>query len=218
MTTNVNGINDKEHKTAGNGLDPAVATSDDVEDLARTLLLPSPAGLAAKGQLLVIPIVKKPAPLEFFRCHPEYRFTMRMVSPRADEINAAPYAVTPAAEILLARHHFEPFIATLYPICLDTTPVTYKLVYVKPPADGGKWDAWNLSKKLALELAVDKWIALRSVKSAYQACDPDPAAEFPEVVWPEWSDNEWLHKSLVVADLVIHDEKHPIFKDIKRLR
>jgi hypothetical protein len=44
----------KEKTVAGNGFDPE---PDETENLARELLLPNPAGLAATGQLLVVPVV-----------------------------------------------------------------------------------------------------------------------------------------------------------------
>src|SRR5271166_3463740 len=154
--------------------------ADGVEDLARQLLLPNPATLTAIGQMLVAPVVPKPGPLEFFRCHPDLRLTLKMVMPHKGEPGAHTYAVAPAVEGILARYRFEPFVATLYPICIDSKPLTYKLVLVKPPTDGRDWDNWNLSKKLALDMAVGKWIAMRPIRGGYEACEPDPAAQFPE--------------------------------------
>jgi hypothetical protein len=188
-----------------------------LEELARQLLQPNPSTLAATGQLLVVPLVSKPGPLEYFRTHPNLRLSVKMVTPNKGELGAHTYAVWPTAEGILARHRFEPFLATLYPIVIDSRPLVYKLVMVKPPAEGRDWDNWNLSKKLALDLAVDKWIALRSVRGGYEACDPDPAAQFPEPKFPDWSPAEWLHKSLGVTDLIIKDESHPIFKEIRHL-
>jgi hypothetical protein len=192
--------------------------ADTVEDLARQLLLPNPATLTATGQMLVVPLVSKPGRLEFFRSHPDLRLTLKMVTPHQGEIGAHTYAVAPAVEGVLARYRFQPFVATLYPICIDSKPLTYKLVLVKPPADGRDWDNWNLSRKLALEVAVGKWVAMRPLPGGgYEACDPDPAAQFPEVSFPDWSPSDWLHKSLGVTDLVIKDETHPIFKEIRHL-
>jgi hypothetical protein len=189
----------------------------EVEDLARQLLLPNPETLTATGQMLVVPVVSKPGPLEFFRTHPKLRLTLKMVTPNKGEIGAHTYAVAPAMEGILARYRFEPFIVTLYPIVIDSKPLVYKLVSVKPPADGRDWDNWNLSKKLALDMAVNKWIALRSIRGAYEACEPDPAAQFPDPMFPDWSESEWLHKSLAVTDLIIRDENHSIFKEIRHL-
>jgi hypothetical protein len=191
--------------------------SEDLEELARQLLQPNPATLAATGQLLVVDVVKKPGPLEFFRTHPSMRLSVRMVCPNKGEIGAHDYAVLPAAEGLLARHRFEPFLCTLYPIVIDARPLVYKLVQVKPPSDGRDWDHWNLSRKLALDMAVDRWIAMRPIRGGYEACEPDPAAEFPEPKFPDWSLPEWLHKSFVVTDRIIRDESHPIFKEIKHV-
>jgi hypothetical protein len=217
MTIATNATGDDEKKAAANGLD-ATAQHDEMEDLARELLLPNPTGLTANGRTLVVQITDKPGPLEFFRCHPEIRLTVKMVTPRKGDMGATSYGVVPSAEPLLIRHHFEPYVATLYPIVIDSNPPIYKLIKVKPPSGGRDWDNWSLSKRLALDIAVDKWIAIRSATGAYQACDPDPNAEFPEVVWPDWTEGDWLHKSLVVTELLIRGPDHPIFKDILHLR
>jgi hypothetical protein len=199
----------------GDGRDPAEA--ENAEDLAEALLLPNPATLAVIGQMLVIPVVTKPGALEFFRTHPDLRLTLKMVTPNKGEIGAHTYAVLPAMEGVLARYKFEPYVATLYPIVIDSRPLTYKLVIVKPPPAGRDWDNYNLTRKLALDMAVDKWIAMRSIRGGYEACDPDPEAKFPDPVFPDYTASEWLQKSLGVTDLIIRDESHPVLKEIRHL-
>lgn len=87
---------------------------------------------------------------------------------------------------------------------------------VKLP-QGREWDNWNLSKKLGLDMAVEKWLALRSIKVGYEGCEPDPAAVFPEPEFPDWDANEWLKRSLGAADLIIRDEDHHVFAAIRHL-
>jgi hypothetical protein len=211
-----------EHKHNGDAriasLDPDRATKLDQEvDLAEALLQPNPEALSATGQQLSIPVVSKLSPLEFFRTQPTMRLTLKMLTPNKGELGAFTYGVMPDAEGALARYRFEPYLATLFPIVIDSRPMTYKLVMVKLPPAGREWDHWNLSRKLALEMAVDKWIAIRSIRGGYEACEPDPAAEFPEPVFPDWSANEWLKRSLGAADLIIHNEEHHVFRAIKHL-
>jgi hypothetical protein len=185
-------------------------------DLAAALLLPNPDVLEARGEQLAIPVVNKPGPLEFFRTHSSLRLTLKMVTPNKGEVGAFSYAVMPAAEPLLQRYRFEPSPVTLYPIIIDSRPPVFKLVSVKLPR-GREWDGWNLSKKLGLDMAVDRWLALRTIKSGYEACLPDPAAEFPAPEFPDWSPHEWLQRSLGAADLIVRDETHHVFDAIRHL-
>jgi hypothetical protein len=187
-------------------------------DLAEALLLPNPEALnTTGGEQLAIPVVNKCLPLEFFRTHPRTRLTLKMLTPNRGEIGAHDYAVMPAAEPALLRYRFEPYVAVLYPIAVDGRPLNYRLMKVTWPADGRQWDQWNLSRKSALEIAADKWIAMRRIKSGYEACEPDPQAKFPELVFPSWSEHEWLWRSFGVAGLIIDDENHEVFRAIKHL-
>jgi hypothetical protein len=164
-----------------------------------------------------VPVVTKTSPLEFFRTQPELRLTMRMLTPNKGELGAFTYAVMPQAEGLLARYRFEPYVATLYPVVIACKPPLYKLVQVKLPPSGRNWDQYNLSRKLCLETAVHKWIAMRTFAGGYQSCDPDPQATFPEPVFPDWSAHEWLQRSLGAQDLIINDDTHSVFKAIRHL-
>jgi hypothetical protein len=186
-------------------------------DLAEALLLPNPEMLDTTGEQLSIPIVTKTTPLEFFRTHPTLRLTLKMLTPNKGELGAHDYAVMAAAEPALLRYRFEPYLATLYPIAVDGRPLSYRLMKVTWPADGRQWDQWNLSRRVALETAIDRWIAMRRIKNGYEACEPDPQAKFPEPVFPDWTAHEWLRKSLGVADLIIFDEDHEVFRAIKHL-
>jgi hypothetical protein len=199
-------------------LDPARAAKLAEEiDLAEALLLPNPGALYTAGEQVSIPIVTRTTPLEFFRAHPTIRMTLKMLTPNKGGLGAPTYAVMPAAEGLLARYKFEPFLATLYPIVIASTPLSYKLMTVKHPPDGREWDMYNLSRKTILEQSVSQWLAIRSFQGGYHACSPDPLAEFPEPVFPDYDEHEWLKRSLGVSDLIIGDENHHVFKAIRRL-
>jgi hypothetical protein len=206
----------------GNGAVPPVDFNDaieklkPVEDLAKLLLMPSPSTLSSAGEVLAIPVISKPGPLEYFRTHPDLRLTLEMVCPNKGDISALNYGVMPAARASLARHHIEPFTVTLYPIVICSQPLVYRLVMVKLPS-GPRWDNWNLTKKIALDKAVTQWVALRSIKGGYWACDPDPEAVFPDPEFPGYTAHDWLQKSLGVQDQIIRDDSHPVFKEIKHL-
>jgi hypothetical protein len=197
--------------------EPRAAALVEEIDLAEALLLPNPEVLDATGEQLSIPVVSKTSALEFFRAHPTIRMTLKMLAPNKGELGSFTYAVLPAAEGPLLRHKLEPYLATLYPIVIDSNPLSYKLMEVKLPPAGRNWDQYNLSRKLVLEKSVDRWVAMRSFRGGYHACDPDPAAEFPEPVFPDWTQHEWLKRSLGVMDLIIHNETHSVFRALRRL-
>jgi len=221
-------------ETSGNGATPPPSLDaeqqqalDNKISLAQRLLLPNPDELNAVATQLVIPIIKKTSPLEYFRTHPSMRLTMLMTAPDTAAIEPPIYGVMPEAVPPLKREKIQPEVYTLYPLVFDTKPLTYKLLQVKPPLSGKKWDGYNLGRRLAAEIAVDKWIAMRGIPGGYEACDPDPEAKFPEVVWPkkrsgdgwiEWSEDDWIEKSLGVTGQLIFDDTHEIFKQIRHLK
>jgi hypothetical protein len=144
---------------------------------------------------------------------------MPMVTPKKGALGAHTYAVMPSVMPYLAREMIEPFNATLFPIVIASRLLSYKLVLVKTPSGGKEWDAWNLSKKLALDEAVTVWRAIRTVSGGYRACPPNAAAVLPEEAeFPDYSNGEWIHKSLGVADLIVRDDTHPMFKEINNPR
>jgi hypothetical protein len=187
-------------------------------DLAKALLLPNPESLNATGEQLSIPLVKTPSPLEYFQTHPTIRLTLKLIEPNKGGLDSFIYAVMPPAEAVFTRYKFLPYIATLFPIVIDGNPLTYKVVQVKVPPPGRRWDQWNLSRKLTLEAAVGKWKAMRSVGNGYEACDPDLGAKFRDPVFPDWSPHEWLDRCLGVADLIVWDGDHDVFKLIQHLK
>jgi len=70
---------------------------------------------------------------------------------------------------------------------------------------------------------VDKWLAMRSVGNGYEKCDADPEASFHEPadgrsLFPDWSEHEWLNRCLGVADLIVWDGDHEVFKLIRHLK
>src|SRR5262249_22342646 len=112
-----------------------------------------------------------------------------------------------------------PALVTLYPIVLDTKPFTYRLMRIQQPSDGRKWDDWNLSRKLALERAVEEWIALRSIPRGFEWVRPDQEAEFPDPIFPNWDEEGWLERSFGAQGLILgNDENHPLYRALRGLR
>jgi hypothetical protein len=201
-------------------LDEARASKlEAMQDLASQLLQPNPETLNTSAEQIIVPVVTKLDPTQFFRTHPELRLTLKLVSIGGDVFENFERAVLREAEPLLLRHKLRPFLATLYPVVIHTQPFTYRLMRVKLPSTGRRWDNWNLSRKQALDKAVGEWIALRSLPGGgYEWETPDPAAIFPEPIFPPWDANEWLMRSFGAQDLILgDDENHPVFKSLRGL-
>jgi hypothetical protein len=190
-----------------------------VQDLASQLLQPNPETLNTDAEQIVVPVMTKLDPTQFFRTHPELRLTLKLVSIGRDTIENFERAVLPEAEPLLVRHKLTPYLATLYPVVVNTQPFIYRLMRVKHPPNGRHWDNWNLTRKLALDKAVDEWIALRSIPGGgYEWVMPHPEAIFPEPAFPAWDANDWLMRSFGAQDLILGgDENHPVFKSLSGL-
>jgi hypothetical protein len=201
-------------------LDEARASKlEAMQDLASQLLQPNPESLNTDAEQIAVQVVKKLDPNMFFRTHPELRLTLKLVSPGRESFENSEYAVLPAAEPILLRHKLTPRLATLYPIVINTQPLTYRLMQVKQPINGRQWDNGNLTRKLALDKAVEEWLAIRSSPGGgYEWVRPHPEASFPEPVFPAWDANEWLVRSFGAQDLILGgDENHPVFKSLSGL-
>lgn len=195
---------------------PDIAAAKPALDWGKALLKDSPTALiVADTERVLIEVVKKTGDFEFFRAHATVRLTLDMVTPGKDEIGAPDYALLPHMAHVLGRHKIEPYLVTLYPVCVDTRPLTIKLVMVKHPRDGLRWDSYNLSKKRCLDAAVDRWIAMRREGKTYAICPPHLSVEFPDPVFPDYEPHEWLDRSLGAAGLIICNEDHEVFKKLE---
>jgi hypothetical protein len=183
----------------------------DIDRTARELLQDNPDALTATGHQTVIPVVKKTGQFEFFRTDPTVRLTMPMVVLKkgGDRV----YAVMPAAIPCLARVGIEPFLMTLYPVVIKTRPLSDKLVWIKLPS-GRDWEPWTLSRRRVLDEAVGAWKAMRIIGESYGAFDPGPKFISVEPVFPDYTEAEWIDKSLKAADLIIRDDAHPLFEEL----
>ena len=201
------------------GQGPAPRLAEDLrrmEETASKLLRPAPSALTDTGHQTVIPLLNVPQQLWKFRTHPTIRLTMPMVCPGKGNLGAHTYAVMPDAEPYLARESIEPFTASLFPIMIASRPITYALVMVRLPTDGKKWDNWALTKKLVLDEAVSDWRSMRRAPGGgYQAHPPNSGWSRPiDAEFPDYSEAQWLHLSLGVTDLIVHDGTHSMFQEI----
>lgn len=187
-----------------------------MEETAKQLLQPAPSALTETGHQTVIPLVNTPQQLQRFRTHPTMRLTLAMACPGKGNLGAHNYAIMPSVQAHLARENIKSFTATLFPIMLATRPITYALVLVKMPPGGKRWDNWSLTKKLVLDEAVEGWRSMRQAPGGgYCAHPPNPGWAAPaHAEFPDYSEAEWLHLSLGVTDLIVHDDTHSMFQEI----
>jgi hypothetical protein len=210
--------NDVEQVKPNGAGPPPEATLQETVARASELLLPNPDALLSEtGEQVLIPVVNRPGDVEFFRTHPTIRLTMPMVTPKKGKVGAQTYGVLPSMQHLLLKHKFTPFAVTLYPIVIAGNPLSYKLVRVRLPSAGRGWDTYNLARKIVLDRGVNEWVAMRVENESYVAVPPHPEAIFPEVVFPDYTAEEWLERSLYAAGLVIRDETHEVFREIQHL-
>lgn len=194
------------------------ASVDEMEQkvsLSEELLLPSPDSLNVSGVQVLVPVVRLPLPLEVFWTHPTLVLTLASVTPEKGAIGAITYVVPPSMFPVLRRNKFEPAVTFYYPVLIDSNPRQTKLVMVKPPAPPRTdWDAYNLAKKLILEQARTRWSSIRTAGSSYEAAYPENPDDIEPAVFPGWTTDDWLDRSVVASDLLIRDESHPIFDKI----
>jgi hypothetical protein len=191
-------------------------------NLAAALLQPAPETLNSTGEQIAVDIISKTEANEFVRTHPTVRLTLNEFCPNPRDLDSGAYAVLPEAEPLLTRVKVQPTLVTLFPIVIGTVPPVHKLVRIKHPRGGRRWDNFNLTRKLFLDKAVGQWIALRPLPSGsgYEWLFLDPEARFPEPPpFPDWDENEWLARSYGAKDLLLPgDFEHPVFRELRGLR
>jgi hypothetical protein len=67
-----------------------------------------------------------------------------------------------------------------------------------------------------LDEAVSEWRSMRKAPGGgYRAHPPNPGWSAPkDAEFPDYSEAQWLHLSLGVTDLIVHDGAHSIFQEI----
>jgi hypothetical protein len=188
--------------------------------LAAALLRPAPETLNVTGEQVAIDIITTTETTEFFRAHASLRLTLPEFNPRPRDLDSGSYAVLPEAEPLLLRYKVQPTLVTLFPIVIGSTPPVHKLMRIKHPRNGRRWDNFNLTRKLCLDRSVGEWLAIRVLPSGggYQWDFPDPEAKFSEPTFPDWDEDEWLQRSYGAKDLILPgDLEHEVFKALRGL-
>ena len=213
---------DQPSAPMGNGVDPDAGIEAIVEAATRTkaqrlaaMLQAPPTELTTTLKQALIP-VGNPGGLEFIRTHPDLRLVLNMCEPKKGP-GSLLYAVMPEAEKECVRLKLMMIRVVLYPIMIAAAVPTYRLVPVKVPSESKRLDDYSLTRKVLLEKAVDQWLAIRYAGTAYFEGEPDAAAVFPDVVFPDWSPDEWLDRSLIQADQVFWNADHPMLRAARGL-
>jgi len=158
-------------------------------------------------KLLTTVSIRKPAPQDFIRVHPDpkYRELMAFLELKEDRET---YVVDLRAVPELAS---ECYIATLF-TAMTRTGVLF-LWPVRVPAADGRSNGWHVSAAVAAEQAMKNWIRIRSNMplQAYEIFLAE--SKIPEPEWPDLTFQEIFR--IAVKDKLINQRNHPV---IKRLR
>ena len=180
---------------------------DDPFDLSKLRLTQDFVETGGVKRLLTTVPVRKPAPQDFIRVHPDssYRAAVALVEFR-DERET--YLVT----MNIARELPGEFVSAILYTAINRQGVVH-LWPVRLPASDGRILEWHRSAAEAAERAMDRWIRVRANMSlgAYEMFEA--AATIPDPVWPELSFQELLR--VAFRDRLVDRLDHAV---IKRLR
>jgi hypothetical protein len=186
---------------------PAAANNPDPFDLASLRLNASFTETAGVKKLLTTVPARRPNPQDFVRVHPkpEYRADFAMIDLKDDR------------EDFLVRPELLPDL---------TGEVVYKTIFtainrqgvvflwpVRLPAPDDRRNDWARSAREAAEMAMSRWLRMKSNRSlgAYEITVAE--SEMAEPVWPELSFQELI--KIAYRDRMITSLDHAV---IKRLR
>src|SRR5262245_40731166 len=186
---------------------PSTAAALDPFDLASLRLNSSFTETAGVTKLLTTVPARRPSPQDFVRVHPaaEYRADFAMVDLKEDRED---FLVRPE---ILPELAGEVVFKTIY-TALNRQGVVF-LWPVWLPAPDGRRNDWARSAREAAEMAMSRWVRMKSNLSlgAYEITVA--ASEMAEPAWPELSFQELIR--LAYRDRMITSLNHAV---IKRLR
>jgi hypothetical protein len=184
-----------------------VANSDDPFDLAKLLVTENFLETTNVKKLLTTIPVRKPGPQDFVRVHPSpaYRGLMAILELKDDR----EFYVIDVNRVPELRP--ECFIATAF-TAITRTGVLFMWT-VRVPASDGRSNEWHVSAAAAAELAMSRWIRMRSNMSlrAYEIFQAE--SKIPDPEWPDISFQEITR--IAFRDRLINTSDHPV---IRRLR
>jgi hypothetical protein len=161
-----------------------------------------------KKLLRTVP-VRRPHPHDFIRTHPDpaYRMTAALVEFR-DERDST-YLMCPA----VAKEMPGEFMMSMLYTAINRQGVTILWPVRLPVADGRRINEWHRSAMEAAELAMTRWVRMKSnlALGAYETFEA--AGVIPEPEWPDVTLAALL--KIAFTDRLVDSLDHPV---IRRLR
>jgi len=185
----------------------ATPAANDPFDLSKLRLSQDFVETAGVKKLLTTVPVRKPHSQEFIRVHssPEYRAALAAIELKNDR---EWYLLTPD----IARELPGEFVSVMLFTTINRQGVIF-LWPAKLPASDGRVNEWHRSAAEAAELAITKWVKVKSnmALAAYEIFEA--AKTFPDPKWPDVQFQELLR--IGFRDRLID---HPDHLVVKRLR
>jgi len=176
----------------------------DVDNLRLSQDFASSIGL--KKILTTVP-VKKPNSQTWVRVHPDeaYRLPTAVLEVKEDK------------EIyLVARELWEALGEEIIPIMLYTAITRQGNLFIWPirmPREDGRPNAWNQSAHEAAQIAMEKWVRVKSNQSLGAYDIFESSGTLSEPTWPEVSFDALL--KIAFKDRRIESHDHPILRGLR---
>ena len=187
---------------------PTTATPPDPFDLSSLRLNPSFLETAGVKKLIKTVPVRKPGKQDFIRVRPEpeYRENFAMIDLKDDRED---YIVRPE---ILPELAGEVVLKTLF-TAINRQGVVFLWPVRLPAPDDRKTSAWSQSAREAAEMAMTRWVRMRSNMNlgAYDIAVAEGVMADPK--WPELSFQELVR--IAYRDRMVTTTDHPV---VKRLR
>ncbi len=165
------------------------------------------ASIIGVKKLLTTVLVKKPNPQAYVRVHPEEAF----------RLPTAILEVTEVKEIyLVARELWEALGGEIIPIMLYTAITRQGDPFIWPirmPREDGRPNAWNQSSHEAAQIAMGKWVRVKSNQSLGAYDIFESSGTLSEPTWPEVSFDDLL--KIAFKDRRIESHDHPILRGLR---
>ena len=164
-------------------------------------------GLGVKKALVTVP-VRKPKGQDFIRVHPDPSFRLPVATIELKD-DGETYLVLPD----IARDIPGEYVMSTMHTCISRTGVIF-LWPVRLPSPDGRQLAWHHSAKVAAEMAMKRWIRVKSNMSLGAYDIFEASCTIPD---PEWPDDVTFLKLLEIAfkGRLVDSPDHPV---LKRLR
>jgi hypothetical protein len=163
-------------------------------------------GVGVKKAIITVP-VKKPSGQDFIRVHPspDFRLAVAIIELRDDRES---FLVPPS----IARDIPGEYLTVTMHACINRQGVLFLWPVRLPGADGRQLE-WHRSAAEAAEMAMKRWVRIRSNMSlgAYEVYEA--AASIPEPAWPDLTFDQMLE--IAFKGRLVDSFDHPV---LKRLR